>query len=108
MTLKSAKDFWTNVKLELAKQKKTQRELCKKCGFNEGSFKNRISKATFPTIDEVYQISQFLDVSIDKLCGFHTTQLSQNAVDIVGKVNKLPQKYQRMILDIVDCIANNI
>ena len=108
MTLKSAKEFWFNVKTELARQNITQKELCKRCGFNEGSFKNRISKATFPTIDEVYRISQFLDVSIDKLVGLQTTNLSENSLIIANKVNRLPQKYQMIILDMINSFIKYI
>lgn len=107
MTL-SATKFWKNVKKALANKGMKQIELCKECGFNKNSFNNRIHNETFPTIDEVFLISKTLDISIDKLVGLQTTHLSQNAVDIAEKIDALPQKYQRIISDIVDCIANGI
>lgn len=108
MTLKSAKDFWNNVKSELSKQGLTQRELCVKCGFNEGSFKNRISRSTFPTIDEVYLISQMLNVSIDSLVGLEKPAIPPHILTIAKEVESLPQSYQQMLFEIVKIFKKNL
>lgn len=107
MKVLSAVDFWENVKAEISQAGITQRELCSRCGFNEGSFKNRVSKKVFPTIDEVYLMAQVLDVSIDRLSGNGRESVPQEIIDIAYEINALPDVYRKIVIDTVNTLRSN-
>lgn len=103
----SATDFWLKVKEYLAYKNLTQKELCKICHFNEGSFKNRIHNNTYPTIDEVYLIAKTLDVSIDVLTGLKQEPVSPSLLQFAKEVDRLSKKNQKIVRELVEILDKN-
>ncbi|MBQ1593024.1 MAG: LexA family transcriptional regulator [Treponema sp.] len=68
-----AKLFWNNVNAFLKDKGLTQGELCKECGLNLASFRNRISKERWPQADEAIKIAKFLKVTVEELAGEQST-----------------------------------
>ena len=64
-----AKLFWNNVNSMLKDKGLTQIALCKECGLNLASFRNRINKERWPQTDEAIKIAKFLKVSVEELAG---------------------------------------
>ena len=107
MKIISASDFWNNVKKEIANKGITQKELCLLCGFNEGSFKNRISKKVYPTIDEVMLIAKTLQISIDRLAETELTPVPDDILDLAYEINALPNVYKNIVTDTVKTLSSD-
>ena len=89
-------EFWARFKSALSDAGISQAELCRRCDFNEGSFKNRISKKVFPTVDDVYKIAVVLGISVDLLLGL--SDIPQDVLDAAYEINALPPVLQRIVL----------
>lgn len=92
-----ASEFWQAVKDNITNAGFTQAEVCRRCGFNEGSFKNRISKKGFPTIDEVFLMAELLDVSIDELTGRNVPEVPKDVLNYAYELNALPPAFQNIV-----------
>lgn len=76
------KDFWDRVKVLLKSNKKTQLELCNATGINLGTLKGQMTKNNSPSIDEIFLIANYLNVSIDFLITGKEKELPHHQVDV--------------------------
>lgn len=59
--------FWERLKTILKSIGKTQIDLCNDLGYPLQTFKNKKVRKTFPSIEELFNIAEYLNVSVEYL-----------------------------------------
>lgn len=104
MGIISALEFWNTVKQMIRDRGYTQEDFCAECGFVEGSFKNRMSKNLYPTLDVTIIMASVLDCSIDALAGMK--EIPADIIDLAFEINALPAVYRQIVMSTLETLKN--
>jgi transcriptional regulator with XRE-family HTH domain len=84
--------FWKRVKNLAKNMRITQAEIAVKCGIPYDTFRGWIAKNLIPPLEDAYNISRCLDVSLEYLILGRGKELSGKIGKTIALMNKLQEK----------------
>lgn len=95
------KTFCENLLLLTREKGVTQKEVCKSTGISQATFSKMIDGSRNPSLDTVYKIAKYFDVSIDELVGINAEKSVFNKEELKKELN-FARKVKRLLKEICD------
>ena len=94
-------EFIENVKNEIKKQGITKTELGRNTEISEGTIRSW-EKGKQPSLDKACKIAQYLNISLDELCGIEINYDNKKIITAYEKADQGTQAAVRKLLDVED------
>lgn len=94
----------TKINSVLKVKQLSQKEMLKKCNLNKNAISTMLSRGAMPRADNLAQIADYLDCSMDYLMGRdnHSQQFSPLIYELMSKYTALPKDSQDEIVHILN------